>query len=497
MYGKAVLLIGFYNQKALGVRYLEKALASKGYNAHILFFKGFSSVKPRTCTTYELELLCGVIRKILPGLIGLSVMSSFYLDTVIAVNEAIRKNFNIPVIWGGVYPTLFPKECLEYADYVIRGEGEDAVIEVADAVFNNKPCTRIQNLVYKHKDRVVINELRPLCRDLDKYDFPGIGGSNKYYIDNNAIVSFDPQLMSHSYELTASRGCPFSCSYCSSINLRRLYKGKGPYVRFRDVPHVIEELIEAKRKMKKLKYIRFWDEIFSNNKKWIDNFCAEYSKHINIPFEIWSHPKMVNTKSINALVDAGLSKVVIGIQSGSDRIRKDIFNRTETREEIIDACNILHSCKVPSVVYDFMLKHPFEHEEDIQKTYELCAGLINPFKLQLHGLNFLPGTDIVEMAAESGIFDRVTLEKMMCGPMQEQYNIYWGSKKKEGIFDFWYSLIYLTQFKFSKPLAARLAKLNHKNITIVIGNILNKISKPLSILVNAYEKARLVFKSLA
>ena len=83
----------------------------------------------------------------------------------------------------------------------------------------------------------------------------------------------------------------------------------------------------------------------------------------------------------------------------------------------------LADCKVPQVNYDFMLQHPFETVEDIKETYELCMSLKPPFELQLHGLNFLPGTDIVDMAIKMNILNTEELEKIMYSPIQEQYRI--------------------------------------------------------------------------
>ncbi|MDI9476589.1 MAG: cobalamin B12-binding domain-containing protein, partial [Bacillota bacterium] len=131
---KNVLLIGFYNEKALGVRYLANALNTKGYNAHILYFKEFNSVYPSKASERELDLLEDLINVIEPSYIGLSVMSSLYLESVYLVNNRIREKFNIPIIWGGVYPTLFPKETLKYGDYVVQGEGELALVELLNTL---------------------------------------------------------------------------------------------------------------------------------------------------------------------------------------------------------------------------------------------------------------------------------------------------------------------------------------------------------------------------
>lgn len=492
---KSVLLIGFYNQKALGVRYLENSLKAKGHKASIVFFKGFNSENPELPTQIELDLLKRVIEDTKPDLIGLSIMSSLYLETVHAVNNLIRENFTIPIISGGVFATLFPEKCLEHSDFVIRGEGENAIVDLVESL-DDKSYENIKNLAYKKDNNIIINDVRDLCQNIDEYGYPKIGGDNKYLINNNVLTIEDPQLRSINYELTASRGCPFVCSYCCSANLHRVAQGKGKYVRFRGVESVMNELNEAKKMLPNLKVVHFWDEIFSDDPNWIDQFTLRYKREINIPFEIWGHPLKVNETLISKLVSAGLYKVVMGVQTGSPRVRKNIFHRPEKQEDVIEASRVLADCKVPQVIYDFMLRHPFETEDDIKETYDLCMQLKPPFELQLHGLNFLPGTDIVEMAIEQKLFTREELDKIMYSPMHEQYNAYWGYGTRSKLTNFWYSLIFMSQFKILKPLSKILSKNPTSNFNINLTLLIYKFSKPLHRLNYYVKKAGIIIRSL-
>jgi anaerobic magnesium-protoporphyrin IX monomethyl ester cyclase len=512
MAGKSILLIGFYNPKAIGVRFLERSLVNAGFKTYILFLKDFDSQKPGPITKTELLLLKGLVASLNPGLIGLSVMSSLYLDTVLPVNEMLRRNFNIPVAWGGVYASLFPGKCLEHADYVLRGEGEKAIVELADAVLNEKPCHDIRNLAYhynhncrsraingnqavnrsqaadrNHDNDIVINELRPLCENLDDLGYPLFLPDNKFFIDDGKLTHKDPIISSSGYELAASRGCPFACTYCSSVNLRRMYRGKGKFLRIRSVSSVISELEDAMSHMKRMKTVHFWDEIFPCDREWIDEFARQYALKIRLPFEIWGHPLKTDDYAISKLAGAGLYKVVMGIQSGSPRIRKEIFRRGETREDILKAARILNKRKVPHVIYDFMLRHPFETGYDIQKTFELCAELPKPFDLQLHGLNFLPGTDIIEIAAKNGITGQYGhgIEESM----NEQYNVYWGRKSANDIVNFWYSLVYASQFGTGLVLARYMSKQPKTGLNIFIASILPKLYLPAAKLRFFYKKA--------
>lgn len=498
MQRKPVLLIAFYNKKALGVRYLERALTKAGFSVFILFLKNFNSVRPEPVTSRELLLAKKLVSELRPGLIGLSVMSSLYMETVIAVSKMLKAEFDIPVVWGGVYASMFPEKSLEYADFVLRGEGEEAIVDLARAISENRDCRLIPNLVYKDPasgGKTVVNELRPLCTDLDKLGYPLFDAGNKFYIENNRIISTDPMMDSISYELSASRGCPFMCSYCSSINLKRMYKGRGRYVRFRSVSNIINELEDAKESIRKLKVIRFWDEIFPDNKAWIDEFAQSYKERIGLPFEIWAHPLRCSEYTVSRLVDAGLHKVVMGIQSGSPHIRCEIFHRNETQSEIIRASGILNRCRVPHVVYDFILRHPFENEEDIKQTYELCTKLERPFELQLHGLNFFPGTDIIDIALKHGITFKIS-ESGPAVPIREAYKSYWGQKNSCRMADFWYSLIYLSQFRLGLPVSKLLSRSPGSEVNRCIALLLPKLFRPAAGLRYYCKKGALLLRSL-
>lgn len=455
---KDILLIAFYNPKALGVKYISQSLKKSGYAPHVLFLKEYNSKKPCEVSDTELDLLKRLIDKIDPGFIALSVMSSLYLREIVKVNSFIRKISHCPIIWGGVFCTLFPEKSLDHADFVIRGEGEEAIVELIEALSSNKDLSDIQNLAYRKDGKNVVNPVRPLIQDLDRLGYPGIGQDNVYFISNSKIVEKDPAVDSLTYETSASRGCPFSCSYCSSVNLRRLYRGKGGFVRFRSVDSVIKELTEARKKIKHLKLIHFWDEIFTDDSDWIEEFTVRYKTEIGIPFTVWGHPLKIKEDTVKGLVDAGLFHIVVGIQSGSARVRRDIFHRAETQDQIIDASRIISKCKVPVVSYDFILQHPLETVNDLKDTFELCLLLETPFELNLHGLYFLPGTDIVDIAVSQGLFSYDDIEKKMYSPIQEQYENYWGSNHDSDIeLELWKSLIFLTQFKSLRPLLRNIA----------------------------------------
>ena len=452
---KKILLIAFYNIKAQGVRYLESALERGGYETTTVFYKDFNSVRPKKTTDTELDLLCRKIEETQPMLIGLSVMSSMYLDTVNAVLERIQERFQIPVVCGGSFTSMFPNYFLDReAQFIIRTDGETALVRLADCLRTGADYSDIPSLGYRKDGQNVIQEIGNILHNLDEYGSPTINSKRSCFIENDKLVEGDPQLNTLSYETVASRGCPFSCSYCCCSNLRKLLPAGTPAVRFRSVQSVIDELKEAKKQCKRLVFIHFYDEVFPRQKEWVDEFCREYKKHIHLPFTIWTHPSMVDRDILKKLVKVGLAEVIMGVQSGSPYIRREVFHRNESQDDIINATKAIADSGVFWASYDFMLQHPFEKIEHLKETYQLVKQFHGRYELQLHGLNFLPGTDIVPKAIEEGYFTAEEMDSIMYAPMEEQFGAYW---KLENSVEsrLWYELTYILQHKDLRKLAEK------------------------------------------
>lgn len=445
MEGKTVVLVALYNVKALGVRYLETALRQAGWNVATVYFKRFNSRAPSPATAEELALLTGLVAREKPVFVGLSVMSSMYLETVEQVVHAL-KGAGETVVCGGAYASLEPKRLLTMgSDYVLRLDGEKSIVALAETLKEGGDPRGLDNLCYLEGGGVHCNPIGWLEEDLDVYGQPTVNSPNAYLIDEGRCVPGDPQLDTLSYEVIASRGCPFTCSYCACQNLRRLYPAGSKSIRFRSVNSVMAELEEAKRQCKRLVFVHFYDEIFPNTPGWVEEFAAAYKARIGLPFSIWTHPKMVDEHMLKTLKDAGLIEVIMGIQSGSPYIRKDIFHRYETNEDVARATRVIADSGVFWASYDFMLLHPFETAATMRETYELVKGIPGRYELQMHGLNFLPCTDIVPMAVEGGYVSAAAMEATLYAPMAEQFSTYW---HEQGDADSrrWYELTYLWQF---------------------------------------------------
>ena len=455
---KKVILIDFYSDGSYGLRYLQNALEHSGYTVKIVFLKKYEESFPKKVTDLEFNLLKELLISEKPLLVGVSLLTSFYVELVEQVTNLI-KELGILQVAGGIFATLSPEVAAKLADYVIRGEGEDAIVELADAIYSGGSVSQIQNLVYKNESGdLITNDMRPLLTDIDKFGFPQTDTGCEYLIDDNKLTIEDPVKNSYAYTVIGTRGCMFTCSFCGSANLRKLSTGLGSYVRKRAVSSVIEELLLAKKKLKKLVFVRFLDGVFPYDKEWVEEFAKEYKEKINLPFNIWTHPLRTDKEIIGILRKAGLYKVAMGIQSGSPTIRNEIFLRKESNEHIILASKVNAELGVPMVEYDFILCHPFETELSIKETYDLCQSLHGSFSLNINGLKFMPETPIVDIAIERGKATAEEINESIYMPIEKQFDFLRKVEKYQNHspeMDFWYNMVCLTQFKFTKRLARK------------------------------------------
>ena len=108
-----ILLIAFYCEKSIGVKNISNYLLKNGFDPVICFIKT-SPTNPTSITEKEIDLVFNLIYRNNFLFVGLSILSSYTLSEVHKINDMIKKNFNIPIVWGGIYPTLCPEECAKY-----------------------------------------------------------------------------------------------------------------------------------------------------------------------------------------------------------------------------------------------------------------------------------------------------------------------------------------------------------------------------------------------
>lgn len=418
----------------LGIMYISSFLNSKGYLTNIIslaplklsygiHFNNYITARStdhEACPNENAKLLINLLLSLKPDLIGISVPSPSFI-TASFLTKKIKEKLNIPIIWGGIHPTICPEECISIADIVCVGEGEYPMYELIQKLENKEEITGIKNLWIKKRDgSIEKNELRNLNFDLDSLPYPDLAVfGNAFLIDSDKIIPHSVvtgAYRNNTYPIISSRGCPYVCSYCCNNALSVIYNGKGPYVRRRSPENVIDELVYARKNMV-LFQIKFFDDIFTFDQKWIERFCQLYIKKVSLPFICSAHPRYTNKKIIEMLGEAGLILVYLGIQSGSESFCRDRLKRIQSNEEIIEFANRLKKLHI-DVQYDILLDNPYESDVDLDTTAEVLLRLPRPYKAVLYSLCYYPKTELTNQALK----DKFITEKEVEGKNNKAIN---------------------------------------------------------------------------
>lgn len=414
---------------AFGVRGLSSFLKSRGKDVRLIFLPGgVEKYKHKSGFRYEYEksILDTVVELCAgSGLVGLSFMSN-YLDRGMQIANAVKKGCDAPLAVGGIHPTVMPEDCLKFSDIVCVGEGEEAVLDLVERIEAGRDYSDIQNLWVKRNGGLVRNPLRPLAQDLDifpPYDF----GTEDHYIYNNLTGKLAPMTkdilkrsfpmephiegsFSDSYKRTLSyktmttRGCPHHCTFCAEKTLADLYTGQR-YLRKRSIGHIMGELLWVKKELPFVESIFLFDDTFlARPTKEVVEFSQVYKQTIGMPFHIQVSPATVNEEKVEALLDAGLAFVEMGIQSTADSA-KALYKRKTSDDVILKAAKIFHDHgrRISPPCYHVILDNPWETPHDNIQTLKTVLKLPSPFWLKRASLVCFPGTELYARAKRDGI----------------------------------------------------------------------------------------------
>lgn len=351
----------------------------------------------------DLRLLLGLLKRINPGLIGLSV-SSVCFRTAAWVTRSIKAAFEAPVVWGGVHAIIAPEECICHADIVCKGEGELAFYETAERVRRKQPLAGIHNMVIRTQEGLEDNPMDSLIHDLDSLPAADrLDGKRIFFIDKGVVVQNPASTAGYvlyGYPIMTTRGCRYKCSFCCNSIISEKYKGLGPYLRRRSVDHVIGELRLAVQQ-RAVSFVRFWDDVFTYDEEWIDDFCTRYAAEVGKPFICYAHPKHTKPEVLEKLSRTGLTMVYIGIQSGSLMTNKELFKRNQSNKDVIGFTEKAQSLSI-TPNYDIIFDNFFERPEDEHNTAEMLLSLPRPYKVLLFSLCLFPKTPLTNRAIREG-----------------------------------------------------------------------------------------------
>lgn len=409
-----ILLINPYTFQALqnqeyypppSLFYLSEILLEHNINVEVLdlntHFNGHLQNKN------ELSKRCIIekIKKKKPDLIGITCLFSGHMEQVICYSQTIKSNFkDIGIVIGGIHPTIFYNDILSNIpeiDYIVLGEGEETIIALVDALDNNKKIDDIKGLVFRKNDKIIINKKCDFIKDLDRLPFPKYKNIDikKYYVDTSAWNNPKKLEINMSLPIISSRGCPMNCNFCS------MFLVNGRQCRYRNIKKVVDE-IEFLNKSYNCNHFSFYDDNLTLNKNRIKELYSEILKRkLNIQFETPNglSIRTLDEDIINMLVELGLTRISLAIESGDDFIRNKIMKKNVSREKIYDVIKICKKHKNLKIRAYFIMGMPEDTKTSLENTYNMIREIdIN--KPQVTNLLPYPGTKVFEQCVNDGLF---------------------------------------------------------------------------------------------
>jgi radical SAM superfamily enzyme YgiQ (UPF0313 family) len=365
-----------WGMASLGPAFIAPYLRGEGHDVAML----------RVGAETPLDEVAKQVRDAAPGVLGLSLTTRQWLRAREVV-RAVRQRLDVPVIAGGLHPTFAPEEVLATPgfDYVCLGEGEEPMRDLVRVLEQKRRISPLEksiaNIWVKGGARP---PLRPPIEPLDAMPFI----ARDLLDEKHGVV-----------QMTTQRGCPFPCTYCAARMYDELYEGTGDYGRRRSHGNVIAELHEL-QKNGPVNYIIFLDDTFTIHHPWVRGYCALHPKEVGVPFSIHARVETVSPDLIEVLAKGGCKHIVYGVESGSERVRREIMKRPVTNQRFIDVFRWTREAGIV-VTANYMLGLPGETRADVEQTLALHDELL-PDDFGYFVFYPYPGTHLFTLCKEKG-----------------------------------------------------------------------------------------------
>lgn len=407
---RVVLVATQTHPVAIGLRYLSSYLKSAGHDVRMVFLSSQHSAKGLDFTRPDFERLFQFCRE--SDLIGLSLMTSGYYLAA-KLTQAIRdRKINVPVVWGGIHPTVAPDESLEIADAICMGEGEESTRLLLQRMSRGKDPTDIGGMGFRAggwfgNSRNLINPVLPLDRPLEDYPFPDYDLKTHWILRKGEFVQARPELLRSALQrlrVQTTRGCPYSCTFCNNTVWQELYRGKGKWVRQRSNQSIIAEITSMRARFPTIRAVNIIDDLFLvRHEDVLEDFVARYTSQVNLPLELDAFPNTVTEAKVRILTRLPLHLISMGIQSGSPDTLQNVYHRPTTPERISE-CIDLFSKYGLRAEYHYIIANPYESEENVIASMRFIASHHKgPAVLRVFPLMLYPGSPLYKRARNDGI----------------------------------------------------------------------------------------------
>ncbi len=391
----------------LGVAYLAASILRSDFEVQVIDSVGLAPDNYELFFNKKVRLLGlgqnGIIDTIDPaaGMIGVSIMFSHNWPHVRELLRKIKQKYPAtPLVIGGEFATAMPEICFEETpiDVLATGEGEETIIELAKAFSSASPeLENINGIMFRKNGQVIKTTKRDRILAIDDIPLPAWHLFNiDVYKENQFESGFRIEDAQAIMPMLATRGCPYSCTFCTSPNM-----WTTKYITRK--PELVVDELEYNVKTYGVTNFPFQDLTAIIQKKWIVAFCEEIIKRdLKISWQLPSgtRSEVIDDEVADLLFRSGMKEMGYAPESGSDIIRKDIKKK-------VNAANLYSSVRSAikhklKVQVFFIVGFPKETRKDIWKTIKMVAKMAW-MGVQDVGMNHympLPGTEQLQKEFE-------------------------------------------------------------------------------------------------
>ena len=367
--GKVLLVYPITGMDVFGINvglplsclYLGTVLEKAGYRVEI--------IDERITPTFKEDVETS-IRKEKPLLVGISSMTGMQIRGGLEAARTVREvDPDLPIVWGGVHPSLCPDSTLKdsLCDIVVNGEGEITIIELADCLREGRSLDSVVGVGYKVDGQLVFTSARPMIEDLDVIPRP-----NYDLIEMDRYFTRAPSTGQQQLQMVTSRGCPFDCEFCYNLkfNERRFRHHSAARV-VSDMVYLVEQFgVNA---------IFIEDDYFFGHPGRVEEICdLLIARNLNLLVQVPCRIDYLYKRSeemVEKLYRAGFKELWIGVESGSPDRLKEILKRT-TLDQVREV-NQLMSRSGVYVKYGFMAGFPKEQRDETLQTVDFMFELLS------------------------------------------------------------------------------------------------------------------------
>jgi len=370
----------WYKHPPLGISYIASCIERAGFDCKIFdaYFNRWSKNE-----------LAQRIVEYRPDAVGFTSMTHEIMSAA-RIASRLREDIDVPFLIGGCHVTALPSQTLKeftIFDVGVCGEGENTIIEILQVFKQGKTSnlSSVKGIVFRASDgEVIVNEPQPFLNpeELNKLPYPAF---HQYYGNRNTALAGKDSY----YVIMSGRGCPYRCIFCMRV--------LGCKIRQRSPENVYNEIKYAINHYGAHTF-NFEDEIFIYPNQFIkqlSQLLIESGLSKTIRWSGLTRVDLIRPELIDQVKKAGCFRLEMGIESGDDKILKEI-GKNFTVEQAKKAVRIIKQKGISLNTY-FILGHPNENLETLRKTVNLAIEL-NTDGVSIGIMVPYPGTKVYDMA---------------------------------------------------------------------------------------------------